>query len=145
MATSPPTEAAEVRTLESVRVSEAMHHGVLSCGPETPLGEVAATMAAHRVHCIVVVAFPGHAEPPHWSVVSDLDLVAAAGRDDLTAGEIAGTEALTVTPDATLAQASRLMTEHQVAHLVVVSRESGRPVGVLSTLDVATFLASGAG
>jgi len=32
------------------------------------------------------------------------------------------------------------MTEHAVAHLLVVD-ESGRPVGVLSTLDVARVLA----
>jgi CBS domain-containing protein len=34
-----------------------------------------------------------------------------------------------------------MMTEHAVAHLLVVDDESGRPVGVLSTLDIAHALA----
>lgn len=141
---APRTDTVAPRSLEAVRVADAMHPGVLSCEPDTPLAEVAATMAGRRVHCVVVVHYRGAGAPPRWSVVSDLDLVAAAGRDELTAGEIAATEALTVTPAATLAHASRLMTEHQVSHLVVVARESGRPVGVLSTLDVAAFLAAAA-
>lgn len=144
MAIDRATHPSTARSLETARVADAMHLGVLSCEPDTPLGEVAATMAQQRVHCVVLVDSRGLAQAPRWSVVSDLDLVAAAGHDELTAGEIAGTEALTVTPDTGLAHASRLMAEHQVSHLVVVARESGRPVGVLSTLDVAAFLASAA-
>ena len=144
MATDHVMDPARPRSLETARVAEAMHRGVLSCEPATPLAEVAATMAGQRVHCVVVVDLRAPSQTPRWSVVSDLDLVAAAGREDLTAGEIAATEALTVGPEATLADASRLMAEHQVSHLVVVARESGRPVGVLSTLDVAAFLASAA-
>jgi hypothetical protein len=33
------------------------------------------------------------------------------------------------------------MVEHEVAHLIVVERHSRRPIGVLSTLDVARALA----
>jgi hypothetical protein len=33
------------------------------------------------------------------------------------------------------------MTEHEVTHLVVVDAESDKPLGVLSTLDVAARLA----
>jgi CBS domain-containing protein len=33
------------------------------------------------------------------------------------------------------------MTEHAVAHLLVVDDTSGKPVGVLSTLDMARVLA----
>lgn len=35
------------------------------------------------------------------------------------------------------------MAEHQLTHLVVVQPESGHPVGVLSTLDIAGVLARG--
>jgi CBS domain-containing protein len=34
----------------------------------------------------------------------------------------------------------QLMAEHEVTHVIVVERHSGRPIGVLSTLDVARAL-----
>jgi CBS domain-containing protein len=45
-----------------------------------------------------------------------------------------------VSPRESLLRAAQLMTEHATAHLIVVDPESGRPVGVLSTLDVARSL-----
>jgi len=39
-----------------------------------------------------------------------------------------------------LERAMQLMTDHEVAHVVVVERHSGRPVGVISTLDIARAL-----
>jgi CBS domain-containing protein len=50
---------------------------------------------------------------------------------------------VTVTSDDRLALAARLMTEHDVAHLVVLHAESGKPAGVVSTLDVAGVIAWG--
>jgi CBS domain-containing protein len=37
--------------------------------------------------------------------------------------------------------AAHLMVQHRVTHLVVVDGERGRPIGVLSTLDLARALA----
>ena len=54
----------------------------------------------------------------------------------------AATAALMVSPGESLQRAAQLMTEHGTAHLVVVEPASGRPVGVLSTLDVAAALAA---
>lgn len=129
--------------LEDVRVAEAMHDGVLVCAPETPLSALAELMAAERVHC-VVVAEDAEDASSLWGVVSDLDLVAAATVRDLdeqTAGGSSASLALTIAPSETLQRASQLMTEHATAHLVVVEPASGRPVGVLSTLDIARALA----
>lgn len=129
--------------LENVRVAEAMHDGVLVCAPETPLSALAELMAAERVHC-VVVAEDAEDASSLWGVVSDLDLVAAATVRDLdeqTAGGSSASLALTIAPSETLQRASQLMTEHATAHLVVVEPASGRPVGVLSTLDIARALA----
>jgi CBS domain-containing protein len=42
-----------------------------------------------------------------------------------------------VTPEEPLRRAAQVMAEHDVAHLVVVDSETSRPVGVISTLDVA--------
>lgn len=136
-----PTLRPEV--METV-VEDVMHRGVLVCARDTPLSTVAELMATQRVHCVVVADDPEHAGSL-WGVVSDLDLVAAAAvraLDEQSAGASAATEALTVSPAETLRRAGQLMTEHGAAHLVVVDPESLRPVGVVSTLDIATALSA---
>jgi len=124
-----------------IRVFDAMHRGVLTCSREATLADVAGLMASRRVHCVVVTDEPGDVDSL-WGIVSDLDLVAAAGVRDLdeqTAGAAAATAALTVGPGETIQRAAQLMTEHGTAHLVVVDA-ARRPVGILSTLDVAAAL-----
>jgi CBS domain-containing protein len=123
-----------------------MHRGVLNCPLEAPLRTVARMMALYRVHAIV--AFGEDTDdadgPGLWGVVSDLDLVQAAlsgELEDHTAGGAAITPALVVAPDDTVRRAAQLMSEHEVAHVVVVDRETTRPVGVLSTLDIARAIA----
>jgi CBS domain-containing protein len=124
-------------------VGDAMTHGVINCPPETPLRLVARMMATHRVHAVVVhgtTAYGSH----EWGVVSDLDLVAAAPHDfdRRTAGTAASSPALTVTPDETLERVAQLMAENETAHVIVVDAPGGRPVGVVSTLDLARVLAT---
>jgi CBS domain-containing protein len=46
-----------------------------------------------------------------------------------------------VSPGETLERAAQLMTEHNTAHLIVVDPKQQRPLGVLSTLDIAGTLA----
>jgi len=137
------TRGSRTPRLEHTRVADAMHRGVLSCPPETPLRDIARTMAVHRVHCIVVIAFDERV--PTWRVLSDLDLVAAVAAGDAgerTAGEVAASETITVPSDERLDRAAQLMAEHQVSHLIALAPESGRPAGVLSTLDIAGLVAS---
>jgi CBS domain-containing protein len=132
--------------LDQLRVADAMHPGVLTCPLETPLREVARMMALYRIHA--VVAFGDDTDdvsgPGLWGVVSDLDLVQAAASGELdsrTAGGTAVTPVVMVSADDTVARAAQLMSEHEIAHLVVVDQHSKRPTGVLSTLDVARVLA----
>jgi CBS domain-containing protein len=125
--------------LSRLLVGAAMHEGVIACQPDTPLSTVAELMAKECVHCVVVA----HSTGRHrlWGVISDLDLVAAASvraLDEQTAGGSAASPPLTVDPGETLQRAAQLMTEQSTAHLVVVA--DGRPVGVLSTLDIAREL-----
>jgi CBS domain-containing protein len=127
---------------QSRSVAEVMHEGVITCTRDTPLTTVARLMAHRRVHCVVVTDAPDDLSAL-WGVVSDVDLVAAASVRDLgeqTAGGTAATEALTIGAGEPLQRAAQLMTEHGVAHLVVVDRAALRPVGVLSTLDIAGAL-----
>ena len=116
-----------------------MHTGTLTCGADDSLQDVAAIMANHRVHAVVITP-PTGGRPV--GVVSDLDVAAAvAAGADCSAHEAAATEALTVSADEPLRNAAQLMSEHGVSHLLVVDGAGGYPVGILSTLDVATAYA----
>ncbi len=125
--------------LAHVRVSDAMHHGVLTCAPDTSLANVASIMADARVHCVVV-----QEGEEGWTVVSDRDLMAAAAADQIDeplAGEMAGTSVPSIGSTEPLTRAAQVMAEHDVSHLIVLGAASGRPAGVLSSLDVAMVLA----
>ena len=66
------------------------------------------------------------------------------GRNDVgrvaAKGSVTVTDSFTVTADDEAGHAARLMAEHEVNHLIVVHPESGRPVGVISALDLAGSL-----
>jgi CBS domain-containing protein len=133
-------------TSPTISVSTVMHHGMVNTPPQTPLTEVAAQMAHHCVHCVVVDGLargPRRSEKLVWGILSDLDLMkaAAAGAMEETAGEHAGTELTTIYARDTVDHAAQLMAEHESTHLVVVSPETGMPIGVISSLDVAGALA----
>lgn len=136
------------RTLERVasdelRVEDVMHPGVIFCAPESPLRHAARLMARHRVHAIVVLG--DDEEGGLWGVVSDGDLAAAIAAGDLgglTAGGTARTPVVTITREERVVDAAAVMTDHGVAHLLVVD-EGDRPVGVVSTLDLARAAAAG--
>lgn len=126
---------------DELTVTDAMHRGVVACDAETTLSKVAQMMVGHRIHCVVVNSRDEQGPLP-WGVVSDLDLVAAVANEqdeETAAGRIAATPAVTVGVREPLRRAAQLMTEHGVTHLVVVAGE--RPVGVVSTLDLARVLA----
>jgi CBS domain-containing protein len=137
-----PTLNTGPTAIAGFRVENAMHRGVLTCPRDAPLSQVASIMARERVHCVVVT--DEHASVASlWGVVSDLDLVAAASvrnLDEQTAGATAVTAALTVSARETLRRAAQLMTEHATTHLIVADDVDSRPVGVISTLDIAAVL-----
>lgn len=123
-----------------------MSRGVISCTPETPLRTVARMMATHSVHAIFVFEHADEDDeaPQLWAVVSDLDLVAATrlDLDTLTAGASAVTPLVSVPADRPIAEAGGLMAQHGTAHLAVTDPVSRRPIGVISTLDIARAVAA---
>jgi CBS domain-containing protein len=126
-------------------VDDVMSPGIISCPPETPLRVVARMMATFNIHSVFVFEHRDEDDEDRrlWGIVSDLDLV-AAGRlnvDERTAGGSAVTPIVTVPTDAPLMHAADLMAQHGVAHLAVVEPASGRPIGVISTLDIARAIA----
>jgi CBS domain-containing protein len=116
-----------------------MHPGVLTCSADDSVQDVAAIMANHRVHAVVITTSGADRAV---GVVSDMDIIAAvAAGADCSAREAGATETLTVSIDEPLRTAAQLMNEHGVSHLLVVDGAGGYPLGILSTLDVATAFA----
>jgi len=134
---------------EAAAVGDAMSNGVISCPPETPLRVVARMMATFGVHAIFVFEHTDEdGEAPRlWAVVSDLDLVAATplDLDTLTAGSTAVTPLVSIAADRPIVEAGGLMATYGTAHLAVTEPGSRRPIGVISTLDIARAVAAGHG
>ena len=125
---------------EDARARDVMSDGVVSCPPDTPLRAAAALMAENRIHSVIV--FEGGPERA-WGIVSDLDVVNAVtgDLDREQVSEVAGSPVVTVTPSERLAWVAQLMTEYQTTHLVVVDPTTDRPIGVVSSLDLAVIIA----
>lgn len=122
--------------LARVKVRDAMHTGILTTDPGTPLRVVARLMSEQGVHA-VAVADPDHVRRP-WGIVTDLDVAAAAAEDtDESAADAVKQDVVTVSASDPLSWAARKMVEHGVSHLVVIDSATGHPSGILSTLDVA--------
>jgi len=134
---------------ETAIVGDAMSPGVISCPPETPLRVVARMMSTFNVHSVFVFEHQDEDDenPELWAVVSDLDLVAASrlDLDTRTAGASAVTPLVSVPTDAPILEAAELMAQHGIAHLAVIDPHTRRPLGVISTLDIARSIAAGHG
>jgi CBS domain-containing protein len=132
---------------EHATVADAMHPGILSCDAEATIAEVARIMSTHHVHCIVVRGTPEDEadESPVWGLISDFDLVRAGIRPDApdTAAALARQPVISVATTAALRDAAELMMTKGTGHVVAVNPQTGHPVGILSTLDIAGVLAWG--
>jgi CBS domain-containing protein len=137
-------------SFEHATVADAMRVGILTCPADTSLRAIAEMMASYRVHAVIVEGAGlelGASGAQPWGIVSDAELVlaAAAGRLEETAGELAGSGAIFVNPTDQLKHAAELMGKHRVSHLIVSATPTARPVGIISTLDLAGVLAWGKG
>jgi CBS domain-containing protein len=146
-----PTEAYEgsymMPSLEHATVADAMHPGLMTCEPDATLTQVARMMATHHVHCIAMMGI-GHDQPGEtlaWGIISDLDLIRAGvgPTADQTASTMALRPVTSVAPTTPLREAAELMLTHRSPHLLVIDPAVQRPVGMLSTLDIAGILAWG--
>lgn len=130
-------------SLNHARVGDAMRAGILSCPPDTSMEAVARIMATNHVHAVVVTGLGGGAP---WGVVTDRGLLAVAGdAANRLAGSCAATGVPIVHPDEPLAGAVDLMARQGLSHLLVGEGDPARPIGVLSSLDVAGIVAWGRG
>jgi len=129
--------------LEHALVADAMRHGILSCPADASLRDAARTMSLHHVHTIVVTD-PTDESPV--GILTDGALLAGlldAGGEDRRLQDAVDGKLETIASDERLAVAAELMRDSGRTHLVVRDARSGRPIGMLSTLDVAGILAWG--
>jgi CBS domain-containing protein len=116
-------------------ISDLMTQAVESIDPEATLQE-----AAQRMRAASIGALPVREGTHLVGILTERDLVARAvaeGRDPKTARvrEVMTPDLITCYADQDITEASRLMRERQIRHLVVVSRDQ-RPVGIMSLRDV---------
>jgi CBS domain-containing protein len=145
--TTDPPASYLTPSFEHARVADAMRPRVLTCEPGTLLTAVAQQMASEHVHAIVVLLeAEQESDRRPWAVITDQDILRSAdsiaGR---TASDVATGEVLLANPDERLPDVAQRMLEHGTSHAVVVEPRTGRPVGVLSTLDIAGILGWGLG
>ena len=128
---------------EHARVHDVMRVGVVTCQPETSLRDVARIMVGYQIHSLLV-GDVGSGESP-WGIITDLDLATAATSDisELTARDVASSELVTVPANESLAGATKLMADRKCSHLLAVQPDTGRPVGVISALGIASVIAAG--
>ena len=128
------------------RVQDWMHSGVITCGPETPVAQVADVMERNDISALVVVDDAGDA----LGVISRTDLVNARFVEPymkhwrgLNAEHLMTKPVISVSMDTTIDQAVQLLNEKRVHRLVVVEKTPGhiRPVGILSVTDLARHVA----
>jgi CBS domain-containing protein len=104
-------------------------------------------MSTHHVHCIVVrgSAQDEADEASVWGIISDFDVLRAGLDPDApdTAAAIARQPVISVETTAALREAAELMMTKGTGHVVAVNPQTGHPIGILSTLDVAGVLAWG--
>jgi len=135
MAVEHPPSAAP---LIGLTVRSAMRPGVITCRADDGLAAIASTMVSHGIHA-VVLGWGDHASP---LIVTDRDLVRAAlEQPDARAADIAREPVASLPANAWLDQAVAKMAEGYVAHLLATDPESGAPVGIVSSFDLAAVAA----
>jgi pyruvate-ferredoxin/flavodoxin oxidoreductase len=142
-------ERAMQRAHAGRKVSDVMHHGVITCQPNDPLDLVVETMREAHVSAIVVV----NEHKTMQGILSTTDLAraiaSAPDRDQLPEVfpyHLMTREVLVTWPDEPLAQAMDRLFASSVHRLVVVESEHERshPVGILSMTDLSRAGVSGA-
>jgi CBS-domain-containing membrane protein len=133
------------------RVRDVMSTDVVTVGKTTSYKEVARLMTVHKVNALPVVIKNNHVvgvvseadvlrkeERRFWRLVSGLSARARRGRakaEARTAAELMTSPVITTHPDASLASAARLMSDHHIRRLPVLDAP-GELIGIVSRRDL---------
>jgi predicted transcriptional regulator len=124
---------------------DVMHHGLITCRPETHIREMAEALVSSRIHALVVTDPDG--EP--LGIVADSDLLAGEwlAEDDeslaamrgITAGELMTAPVVMIGADDSVEEAVEALRREHVSRLVVT--DDARPVGIVSISDLVAQVA----
>ncbi|MAG98536.1 MAG: histidine kinase [Rhodospirillaceae bacterium] len=114
---------------------KAKRSDIVSVAPETPINEVAATLAEQHIGAIVVLDQTGRLA----GIISERDLVRGLhshGDDvfDRSAADLMTHEVITCGPENSLRDVTALMDSHRIRHLPVTDAQG--LVGIISMRDV---------
>lgn len=126
-------------------ISECCNIGVVCCGEEAPIPEIARLMRKHHVGDVVVVRHEGDRRIP-VGIITDRDIVVETIAEQvdmnlLTAGDIMSTPLITAHENESFAESLRLMRHHKIRRLPIVD-ENGILYGIVSAGDIAHLLAA---
>ena len=115
-------------------VRDLMHRGVITCHLQTPIKEVAQIMDANNIRSVVVTDDRGEV----WGIVSLISILKAWNKDlsRTTAEDILLPYTVTIAPESPIEDAVQLLKRRRIEHIVIVSPQARRPVGVLTTFDI---------
>jgi CBS domain-containing protein len=113
-------------------------HDIVSVAPNTPVLEIASTIADRRIGAVLVL----DAEKRLVGIVSERDVVKALAKygmavSTMTAERLMTRDVKTGRLEMTLTEAMRIMDEGYFRHLPIV--EEGRLLGIISVRDVVKF------
>lgn len=108
---------------------------VITASPQTPVSEVAAVLARHRIGALVIA--DGDGLPV--GILSERDIVRAIATEgaaclDGRAGDLMTRNLVTGAPTDTVAKMMAVMSERRIRHVPIL--ENGRMVGIVSIGDV---------
>ena len=126
-------------------VKDLMHPGIITCRPNTPLGQAAVLLNQHRVHALFVTDRDGRIT----GILTDFDLLAGewlssdteslAAMRKLTAADLMTQPVDSIDADLSLTEAVSRFMDAGVSRLLVTAKE--KPVGVISLSDFVASIA----
>jgi len=121
------------------KIEDVMSKSVMAVDLNTSVKSCAKSMAKKGVSCAVVT----QSNAP-IGIVTERDLVSkvladAIDPNNVLVRDVMSTPLITVTPSATITEASSMMAEYRIRRLVVVDK--GSMVGIVTTGDIARSLA----
>lgn len=126
-------------------LNDLMHQALITCSPDTSLGQVAAMLNEHQIHGLLVAE---QADKP-LGIISDFDLLAGEWLSvdteslntmrKLTARDLMTSPVETIEVNTSVSEAAKQMTDRNIHRMLVT--EAGEPVGVISISDFVAGIA----
>lgn len=126
-------------------INDLMHKRLITCPPDTSLGQVASILDEQQIHALVVA----EQEDQPLGIISDFDLLAGEWLSvdeeslntmrKLTARDLMTSPIETIELNTSVREAAKRMTDRDIHRMLVT--EAGTPVGIISISDLVAGIA----